>query len=151
MLRAPPAIPVAWKLLSFILENRNNAGATHAISQTSGCSDNCGGDLRRRSRAGAATAADLGAISRAEADGGAGLEVPRTHACPAGDDGNDAVGLVRQRRIAAPDHRFGRHDCDRVDVAFARPALSRSHHRGAEEIAHGLASAWAHDADRPDL
>ena len=70
-----------------ILENRNNAGATHAISQTSSCSDNCGGNLRRRSPAGAATAADLGAIGRAEADGRAGLEVPRTHACPPGDDG----------------------------------------------------------------
>ena len=30
----------------------------------------------------------------------------------AGDDGNDAVGLVRQRGIAAPDYRFRRHGCD---------------------------------------
>jgi hypothetical protein len=31
------------------------------------------------------------------------------------------------------------------------PALSGTHHRGAEEIAHRLAGARADDADRPDL
>src|SRR4029079_5072158 len=56
--RVPPAIPVAWKLLSFTLENRNNAGATHAISQTSGCGDDCGCDLRGGSCFGTTAAAD---------------------------------------------------------------------------------------------
>jgi hypothetical protein len=122
----------------------------HAVLSASNDGYHCGNHHDRPGPRPCAAAA-LGTVRRAETDGRARLEVSRPHARPAGDDGNDSMGLVRQCRIAATDRRFRRHGCHRVDVTLPWPALSGPYHRGTEKIAHRLASPRADDADRSNL
>jgi hypothetical protein len=122
----------------------------HAVLSASNDSYDCGNHHDGRGCR-PCPAAALGTVRRAETDGRPRLEVSWPHARSAGDDGNDSMGLVRQCRIAAADHRFRRHRCYRVDVTFPWPALSGPYHRGTEKIAHRLAGPRADDADRSNL
>ena len=85
------------------------------------------------------------------AAGRPGQAVPRQSSSAAGDDGNDAMGLVQQRAAAGPARRFGRFDRLRDDDAFAQSGRARDDDRADQETADRLPGSRPAHVDGPGV